>query len=203
MSRHAGAFRGQHLLLDAADRQHIAAERDLAGHRRQRTHRTVGQQRDQRGRHGHAGRRSVLRNRSRRHVDVDVVIGEEISRRSPARLAFERTQVSAACIDSLHHLADLPGHGEAALALHLVGFDEEHVAARRRPGQAHRHAGALGALGDFAFGTDLDAAQNSVCCTSSGVTTSLSVLPSAMRRACLRQIVPIVRSRLRTPASRV
>ena len=43
----------------------------------------------------------------------------------------------------------------------------------------------------------------SVCCTSSVVTTSLSVLPSAMRRACLRQMVPMVRSRLRTPASRV
>ena len=32
---------------------------------------------------------------------------------------------------------------------------------------------------------------------------NLSEPPSAMRRACLRQIVPISRSRLRTPASRV
>src|SRR5207249_2766158 len=39
--------------------------------------------------------------------------------------------------------------------------------------------------------------------TTSGVTTIFSILPSAMRRACLRVIVAISRSRLRTPASRV
>ena len=35
----AGAPRRQHLLLDAADRQHLAAQRDLAGHRDVRAHR--------------------------------------------------------------------------------------------------------------------------------------------------------------------
>src|ERR1043166_2804107 len=89
----------------------------------------------------------------------------------------------------LHYLADLSGHGEAALALHLVGLNEEDVAASRCPSQAHSHAGALGAL------------RNS--CTICGVTTSLSGLPSAIRRACLRHMVPMLRSRLRTPASRV
>ena len=59
----------------------------------------------------------------------------------------------------LHHLADLAGHGEAALALHLVGFDEENVAAGRRPGQSHGHAGPLHAFGDFGFHAHLDAAQ--------------------------------------------
>ena len=62
----------------------------------------------------------------------------------------------------LHHLAELAGHGEAALALHLVGFDEEDVAAGRRPRQADGHARTLGALGDFAFGADLHAAQHVV-----------------------------------------
>ena len=102
----------------------------------------------------------------------------------------------------LHHLADLSGHGEAAFALHGVGFDEQHVAAGRRPGQSDNHAGTLGALGNFAFAADLDAAQE-FHATTSLVTISLSVLPSAMRRACLRQMVPMLRSRLRTPASRV
>ena len=46
----------------------------------------------------------------------------------------------------LHDLADLAGHREAALALHPVGFDEEHVATRRSPRQTDRHTGALGAL---------------------------------------------------------
>ncbi len=38
----AGTLGGKELLLDAADRQHVAAERDLAGHGEQRTHRPVG-----------------------------------------------------------------------------------------------------------------------------------------------------------------
>ena len=59
----------------------------------------------------------------------------------------------------LHHLADLAGHGEAALALHLVGLDEEDVAAGRRPGQADGHAGPLDALGDLGIDAHLDAAQ--------------------------------------------
>src|SRR5260370_13685078 len=59
----------------------------------------------------------------------------------------------------LHDLADLSGHGEAALGLHLVGFDEEDVATGRRPGQTDSHAGALGALGDLSVDTDLDPAQ--------------------------------------------
>ena len=52
-----GALRGQRLLLEAADRQHLAGQRDLAGHRRRR--RATGRPRDQRGerrRHRDAGR---------------------------------------------------------------------------------------------------------------------------------------------------
>ncbi len=59
----------------------------------------------------------------------------------------------------LHHLADLPGHGEAALAFHGVGFDKQNIAAGGRPGQADHHAGALGALGNFAFAADFDPTQ--------------------------------------------
>ncbi len=62
----------------------------------------------------------------------------------------------------LHDVADLAGHGEAALALHLVGFDEEDVAAGRCPGEADGDAGTLGALGDLGVDADLDAAQELV-----------------------------------------
>ena len=62
----------------------------------------------------------------------------------------------------LHHLAELAGHGEAALALHLVGLDEEDVAAGRRPRQPNGHAGSLGALGNFALGADLHPTQHVV-----------------------------------------
>ena len=80
----------------------------------------------------------------------------------PSSLACDRTQRHRRLHRFLHHLAELSGHGEAALAFHLAGFDEEHVAAGRRPRQAHGHAGALGALGNFAFGADLHAAQHVV-----------------------------------------
>ena len=66
----------------------------------QRTHRPVGQQRDQRGHHGHARRRPVLGNGARRHVDVDVVLGEELFVDAKLLRRCERTQLSAACIDS-------------------------------------------------------------------------------------------------------
>ena len=51
----ARAVRAEHLLLDAADRQHPAAQRDLAGHRDVVAHRPPGEDRGHRGQHRHAG----------------------------------------------------------------------------------------------------------------------------------------------------
>ena len=68
--------RRQHLLLDAADRQHQAAQADLAGHGDVAADGAVGQQRGQRHEHGDARARPVLRHRARRHVHVDVALLE-------------------------------------------------------------------------------------------------------------------------------
>ncbi len=57
----------------------------------------------------------------------------------------------------LHDLADLAGHGEPTFPTHHVGFDEQHIAASRSPRETDRNAGALGALGNFAFAADFDA----------------------------------------------
>ena len=46
----------------------------------------------------------------------------------------------------LHHVAELSGQRDPALALHAGGLDEEQVASRLRPGQAGGHAGQLGTL---------------------------------------------------------
>jgi hypothetical protein len=46
----AGPKRREQLLLEPADRQHPAAQRDLAGHRHIRADRDAGQHRDDRGR---------------------------------------------------------------------------------------------------------------------------------------------------------
>src|SRR6516162_4041935 len=60
----------------------------------------------------------------------------------------------------LHYLAKLSGHGEATLALHLVGFDEKNVPAGRCPCQANRDTGALRALSDFTLSANLDTAEH-------------------------------------------
>ena len=95
----AAAMRRQQLLLEPADRQHFAAQRDLAGHRDFGAHRNPGQRRHQRRAHRDACARTVLRRRAFGHVDVDVVLLVNIAS-MPSRSARARTTVSAAWIDS-------------------------------------------------------------------------------------------------------
>ena len=72
-----GAVRREHLLLDAADRQHQTAQADFAGHRDVAAHGLIGQERDQRDEHRDARARAVLGNGARRNVDVDVALLEQ------------------------------------------------------------------------------------------------------------------------------
>src|ERR1700749_85286 len=62
----------------------------------------------------------------------------------------------------LHHVAELTGHAEVPLALHLVRLDEEHIAANGRPCKANCNAGPLCALGDLGINAYLDAAKELV-----------------------------------------
>ncbi len=56
----AGAVGGKHLLLDAADRQHLAPQRQFAGQRHFVSHRGFRGCAEQRDAHRHASRRAVL-----------------------------------------------------------------------------------------------------------------------------------------------
>src|ERR1700674_3990069 len=77
-----------------------------------------------------------------------------------AQLLRVRTHPAQSGLHRLaHHVLNLPGNGQTTFAFHLVGFDKQHVAARRRPRQSHHHARTLGALGNFAFAANFDAAQ--------------------------------------------
>ena len=87
---------------------------------------------------------------------MDVVIGEEILR-DPELGRIRPHPCKGGLHRFLHHLTDLPGHGEGAFALHTIGFDEQNIATGRSPGQTDGHTCPLRALGDFAFGTNLDA----------------------------------------------
>src|SRR3984885_4574382 len=156
--RDPGTFGSQNLLFDASNRKHVTAERYLASHRRKGTDVMPREQRYQRGRHGHARRRTVLGNRARRHVHVNVVIGEEILCDSKIR-SIRSHPGQCSLHGFLHHLADLTGHGESTFAFHGIGFDEQYVASRGCPGQTYSHAGTFRAFFDFTFGTNLDATQ--------------------------------------------
>src|SRR3954447_11063557 len=65
---HARALGRERLLLEPADRQHLARQRVLAGHRDVVAHRAARHQRAQRGGDRDARARAVLGDRTRRHV---------------------------------------------------------------------------------------------------------------------------------------
>ena len=81
--------------FQAADRQYLAAQRDLAGHRHIGAYRVAGQAGDQRGAHRDTGARAVFRRRPFRHVHVDVAFLVEIGVDAQFS-ARARTTVSAA-----------------------------------------------------------------------------------------------------------
>ena len=147
-SRDAVAPCGEDLFLDAADRQHAARQRDLARHRDVAADGTSGQLRRQRRHHRHARRRPVLRDGAGRHVQVD--LGVLVERRIDAvvlRVRAEPRQRGARRF--LHHVAEVAGQRQRAAALHPRRFDEQHLAAGRRPRQADRDAGILRAVLDL------------------------------------------------------
>src|SRR5439155_9899054 len=133
----ARAVSGEQLLLHAADGKDAAAQGDLSGHRDVATYATAGKGRHDRGRHGDAGRRTVLRDRSRGDVDVHGVVLEEPRR--DAELGMVRAHVAERGPRRLlHDLPDLAGEHEVlVLAVDDRGLDGEDVTAVL----AHRDAG--------------------------------------------------------------
>ena len=89
---------------------------------------------------------------------MNVVIGKEAFR-DPQLSGVGTYPGQGSLHGFLHHLADLPGHGEATFAFHAIRFDEEHVTAGRSPRQANRHTSAFGAFGNFALGPNFDTAE--------------------------------------------
>ena len=91
-------------------------------------------------------------------MHVNVMVREEILR-DPQPVRVRPHPGQRRLHRFLHDLANLPGHGESTFAFHGVGLDEQHVAARRSPRQAHGHTRPLCSLGNFAFAANLDATQ--------------------------------------------
>ena len=82
-------------------------------------------------------------------MDVEVGLVEEVSRH--AELVGVGADVAERGLRALfHHVAQLTGESQLALAGHLRGLHEENGPTYRRPGQTRRHTRIFGALGDLA-----------------------------------------------------
>ena len=103
----------------------------------------------------------------------------------------------------LHHLAELTGEQELALAGHRDDFDEQQVAAGGGPGEAGGDADPVAASSSSEWWRGGPRYSATV---SASIVTVCGSAPAGRRATCtatLRQIDAISRSRLRRPASRV
>ena len=75
----AGAQCGEQFLLQAADGQNLATQRDFAGHGDVAANRNLGQRAGERRGHGDAGRGAILGNRAFGHMQVQVNVAIELA----------------------------------------------------------------------------------------------------------------------------
>src|SRR5271165_1112329 len=142
----AAAKSSEKLLLEAADRQHPTAQRDLAGHRDISLYRDAAQHRDDRGHHRHAGGWAVFRRRTLRHMDVNVLLLEH---------RWEDAKEIAARLDEtlgglhrfLHHIAELSGRRNPPLSRDGDRLDRQQFAAHLGPGEPRGAPDQILALG--------------------------------------------------------
>ena len=195
----AAAQRREQLFLEAADRQHAAAQRDLAGHGDVAADRNAGQGRDHRRDHADAGRRPVLGHRAFGQVDVDVLAREDrrldaIGRRARLDEAHRRLD------QFLHHFAELAGGLDLALAGHGDRLDRQQFAADLGPGEAGDRADLVLFLADaVAEAADAEKIADIV----GGQRRPSRSCFSRIWRSDLRATLASSRSSVRTPASRV
>ena len=101
----------------------------------------------------------------------------------------------------LHHVAELAGQDQVALAAHRRGLDEHDVAAGRRVIHAGRDADLI--LAGRVLGVHARPAEHRARTSARPSTVRSAISFAAIRRATLRASRPSSRSSWRTPASRV
>ena len=137
----AAATRRQQLLLQTANGQHLTAQRNLAGHGDIRAHGDLRAHGHQRGAHGNAGARPVLRRGAFGHMNVHIV-AVAVARRDAQVLGSAAHHRAGGLNRFLHHIAQGTGFHVAAFTRHGGRFDAEQFAADRSPGQP-RHLADL------------------------------------------------------------
>ncbi|MCY1509088.1 hypothetical protein D9M68_434180 [compost metagenome] len=125
----------QQFFLQPANRQHLATQSDLAGHRHIGPDGDLGQRGNQCGTHADAGARAVLRCRTFRHVDMNVALLVEVRRHAEAlRPATHHGQCRRDRLD--HHVTQRAGLDQLPLARHHGRLDGQQFAAHLGPRQA-------------------------------------------------------------------
>src|SRR6185312_9318745 len=137
---------GQELLLQATDGQYLAAQGDLTRHGDIGAHRNLGQRRDERRAHADTRARAVLGRCAFGDVQVDVMLLIELTV-EPQHLRAAAHH-SHRCLDRLlHHLAQLAGVLELALAGDHGRLDGQQLAADLCPGETRHLTHAIHVLG--------------------------------------------------------
>src|SRR3569832_2091693 len=129
---YATAMRRKQLFFQAADGQHLAAQRDFSRHRDVGTHGDTAQGRYQCSTHTDARARTILGNSTFGHMDMHVVLLIEL------RIDTEQCRAAAhhrhrRLHRFLHHLAELTRGGQLAFAGHGGGLNGEQIAAHLGP----------------------------------------------------------------------
>src|ERR1700678_1241734 len=122
-----GAMCRQQLLLETADGQHLAPQGDLTGHRDIATHRNLAERAGNCGSDGNTRRWAILRDRTLRHVHMNVNIAIEVALQSkllPARTHERHGRVRRL----LHHVAKFTGQDRLA----ALAFDDRNLGGEDR-----------------------------------------------------------------------
>src|SRR6185369_10297524 len=194
-------MRRKQFLFDAADRQHLTAQRDLAGHRNVPPHGDARQCGSHCRRHRDTGRRSVFRNRAFGNVNVQIAFTNEVETHAEA-LCSRLNASQRGLRRLLHHIAEFAGQRYAATTLTSVAS----ICSTSPPISVHASPVASPISLCAAMPCCLNLIGPSISRTRSASTTAAafsSACSETNLRASLRQHEPISRSRLRTPASRV
>ena len=129
----------QDFLLQAADRENLAAQGDLAGHGHIPSDRSAGKGGNQGGCHGYPRRRPVFRYGTRRDMHMNLDILEEVIGEIQL-FAFGTDPRKRRLHRLLHDITQMTGKGKRPLAVHDGCFDMQDLTADRSPGKTGHQA---------------------------------------------------------------
>ena len=139
------ALCSKNLLLDASYRKHLAAESHLTGHRNAALDLLSAECRHHRAHHSDTSRRAVLRNRTLRNVNMDILLLKLLVSQSSQFWMSLDILICDSC-RLLHHIAEVTCHSQNTLAPAYRTFDEKNLSAHSGPCKSGHYSWSLIAL---------------------------------------------------------